>query len=976
MRLSAADRWRRVEEICQAALDRAAPERSSFVVAACEGDEELRREVEAIVGHTDRAAGFLSEPISAVAAAALREEAVSLIGRRVGSYHIQSSLGAGGMGEVYRAHDTELGREVAIKVLPPAFVADRDRLARFEREARVLAALNHPNIAAIYGVVPVDAGRALVLELVDGETLAERISAHPSGLAVGETLGIARQIAEALEAAHEKGIVHRDVKPANIKLTPTGIVKVLDFGLAKGGEESAPHASQSPTLTAGGTREGMLLGTAAYMSPEQARGQSVDQRADIWAFGCVLFEMLTGHMAFPGHTVSDHIASILEREPEWTTLPAATPPRIHRLLRRCLAKDLRRRLPDVAVARLEIDDPLDETGSTANSIRQSRTWMQITTAALLVIGLVLLAAVGLIRRDHRNDSIALDLGPPDGYRFLGLPGTVAISPDGQHVVFPVVPTDAGPSASELGIDATGLRRADGALLNIRDFTSPTARPLAGTEGGTFPFWSPDGRFVGFVSDGVLKKISVTDGSVMQLADGASGRATWSAASIILFTGSDGRLRRVADNGGATTIASELDKSRGEYSHAWPVFLPDGRRFIYVARSNEAAMSAVYLSTIDSTARTRLMGAVTSVEYASGYLLYERSGSLIAQRFDDAAAQLTGGPRLIIGSIATGGAYSSVAVSVSQNGVMVYRRGPSRSVIGGLGELTWFDRSGDKSKAITPPGYYRYASLSPDGRRVAVMFSADGRSFDVWQVDLERNVPTRFTFNGDDDFWPVAWTRDAKYVAFASRHQPGRAYDLYRRLADGASADELLYESPDPKHPTGFSPDGKILLFTRDTGPPKNADVWALPIDAPRDPFPVVSTPFNEGSAVFSPDGRWIAYVSDDTGAMQVYVEPFPPTGSRFRLSTTGGTSPMWTRGGREVVYATTEQEFMAVDVTVAGPAIRVSAPQHLFAHPHIGGNWNHFAVDSAGDQFLLTVPQKDTYGAMTVVLNWPSLLQK
>jgi len=899
-------------------------------------------------------------------------------GTRLGAYEILTLIGSGGMGEVYRARDSRLHRDVAIKVLQSEVAGDHDRLARFEREAQVLASLNHPNIAHIHGIEDSTGTPALVMELVEGPTLADRIAKGP--IPLDEALPVAKQIAEALEAAHDKGIIHRDLKPANIKVRPDGAITVLDFGLAKLAEPSGPAASGSPSLSptitapAVMTGLGVVLGTAPYMSPEQARGRPVDRRSDIWAFGCVLFEMLTGRLAFPGNTVSDHIAAILEREPAWTTLPAGTPPRIHRLLRRCLAKDVRRRLPDIAVARLEIDEPLDEAGSTAGARRQSRTLMQITMAALLAVGLILVV-VGLIRRDHRSDSIALDLGPPDGYRFLGLPGTVAISPDGRQVVFPAVPTDTGPSASELGIDATGLRRADGALLNIREFTSPTARPLTGTEGGTFPFWSPDGRFVGFVSDGVLKKISVTDGSVMQLADGASGRAAWSSASIVLFTGSDGRLRRVADNGGAATIVSELDKSRGEYAHAWPVFLPGGRRFIYLARSNELAMSAVYLSSIDSTARRRLMNAVTSVEYASGYLLYERSGSLIAQRFDDAAGEFTSDPKLIIGSIATGGAYSSVAVSASQTGVLVYRRGPSRSVIGGLGELTWFDRSSGKIKAITPPGYYRYASLSPDGRRVAVMFSADGRSFDVWQVDLERNVPTRFTFNGDDDFWPVAWTWDAKYVAFASRHQPGRAYDLYRRLADGAAADELLYESPDPKHPTGFSPDGKLLLFTRDNGASGNTDIWALPMDASRDPFPVVSTQFNEGSAVFSPDGRWIAYVSDDTGAMQVYVQPFPPTGSRFRLSTTGGTSPMWTRGGREVVYATTEQEFMAVDVTVAGPAIRVSPPRHLFAHPHIGANWNHFAVDSAGDQFLLTVPQKETYGAMTVLLNWPSLLQ-
>jgi Tol biopolymer transport system component len=349
--------------------------------------------------------------------------------------------------------------------------------------------------------------------------------------------------------------------------------------------------------------------------------------------------------------------------------------------------------------------------------------------------------------------------------------------------------------------------------------------------------------------------------------------------------------------------------------------------------------------------------------------------LIAQRFDVATGQVTGDATPILGAIASGGAYLGVGASISQNGVLVYRRGPLDSVLGGTASLTWFDRGGEELKAITSPGYYRYASLSPDGRRVAVMFAVDGQSFDVWQIDLERNVPTRFTLNSDDDFWPVVWSQDSRYLAFASRHRSGRAFDLYRRLADSVAADELLFKSAESKHPTSFSPDGAILLFTRDMGSEKGTDVWALPMNGARDPFPVVNTSFDEGSAVFSPDGRWIAYVSNDTGAMQVYVQPFPPTGSRFRLSTTNGTSPRWTRGGREVVYATTEQEFMAVEITVAGQVIQASVPRKLFAHPHVGGNWNHFAVEPTGDRFLLAVPQIETARTMTVVLNWPSLLQ-
>jgi Tol biopolymer transport system component len=984
-----ASTWARVKEVFQEALGLPASERPAWVRAACGDDRALRDEVESLLATYERAGTFGENPAGEVVSALGADIGTAVLGRgvqpgdRVGTYQIESLLGCGGMGEVYRARDSKLGRHVAIKVLPPAFTADHDRLARFDREARVLAALNHPNIAAIYGIEDLGGPQALVLELVEGETLAEKLR-HDSGLRDGskrglpirDALDIARQIAEALEAAHEKGIVHRDLKPANITITAAGMVKVLDFGLAKAGGGEASDLSKSPTITVDRTGERVLLGTAAYMSPEQARGQAVDKRTDVWAFGCVLYEVLTGTAPFAGDTVSDCIAAILERDTDWSRLPPATPTAVRRLLRRCLEKDLKRRLPEIAVARLEIDESSTDADSTGGAIRHARRTIW-AAAALLTIGLVIAGVSRLTRRDHPPETVVLDLHAPDGYRFHAIPGTVAVSPDGRQVVFPAVRSDSG----------TGSRDAERGLLNIRALSSQAARPLAGTDGGTFPCWSPDGRFIGFVSDGVLKKISVIDGSVVKLAAAAApnSRAAWSSRGVVLFTGTDGRLYRVSENGGASTALSELDTSRGEGWHGWPVFFPDGRRFIYLALSRDPSKSGVYLSSTDSPARKRLIDETTSVEYASGYILYQRAGSLIAQRLNEATAQLVGDPIPIVDGIAyeplDGGI---VAVSASQTGVMVYQRGRTGSVYGGQGALTWFDRSGREIKAITAPGYYRYASLSPDGRRVAVSLTVDGHSFDIWQIDLERNVPTRLTFNNDDDFWPVAWSRDTRYLSFWSRHHPqtGRlepawpepASGLYRRLVDGATEDELLFESSDEKGPTDYSPDGKVLLFTRMMGPGKRADIWALPLSGGRKPYPVVSTPFGEGSAVFSPDGRWIAYASNDTGAMQVYVQPFPPTGFRYRLSTTSGTSPMWTRGGREVVYATTEQEFMAVGVTVAGQTIRATAPRKLFAHPYIGGGWNSFVVDPTGERFLLAVPQKDAYGAMTVVLNWLSLL--
>jgi serine/threonine protein kinase len=731
--------WHRVKEIFQDMLDLAPDERAKRLREVCGDDRALQTEVESLLAAHARAGSFSDWPMEESLALGSGVRALASGGRvlqpgdHLGVYEIQSLVGVGGMGAVFKARDSRLDRDVAIKVLPPIFTTDPDRLVRFEREARLLAALNHPNIAAIYDIEEAADVRALVLEFVEGATLAERLK-H-SAMAIPEALPLARQIAEALEAAHEKGIVHRDLKPANVKVTPAGGIKVLDFGLAKaGGADGTRGLPGLPTSTIGGTGTGVLLGTARYMSPEQARGQPVDKRTDIWAFGCVLYEMLTGRAVFAGETAPDHIAAVLDREPDWSALPSGTPTAVRRLLRRCLEKDVKRRLPDIAVAKLEIDEPADDAIPAAESIHRWPGAIWTATTALAAVALTVVAVAGLIRRDRPSDTITLDFNAPSGSRFLAIPG-VAISPDGQQVVFPAIPAEAGKSGSELGREGPGLRHANGsraresrqALLHIRALSSPTARPLVGTDGGGSPFWSPDGRFVGFVSNGVLKKIAVIDGAVTKLADDANGRATWSSAGVVVFSGTDGRLHRVSENGGATTIVSELDESQGEEAHAWPVFLPDGRRFMYLARSStDLARSVVYLSSIDSTARTRLFGGDTSVEYASGYLLYRRTDRLVAQRFDASTAQLTGDPTPIIDGIANEPLSGGAAVSVSENGVMIYGRGQGGSVVGGLGALTWFDRSGRESHAITSPGYYRYASVSPDGRRVAVTFSADGQ----------------------------------------------------------------------------------------------------------------------------------------------------------------------------------------------------------------------------------------------------------
>jgi serine/threonine protein kinase len=559
------------------------------------------------------------------------------IGRQIGTYQILSRLGAGGMGEVYRARDSKLGRDVAIKVLPPAFTADRERLARFDREARLLASLNHPHIGAIYGVEAIDDQPALILELVEGDTLHSRI--RRARLPIAEALAIARQIAEALEAAREKGIVHRDLKPANIVITPAGTVKVLDFGLAKPGAGGAgPDLSQAPTVTVSSTHEGMVMGTAAYMSPEQARGQAVDKRADIWAFGCVLYEMLTGQLAFPGNTVYDHIAAVLEREPVWADLPATTPLSIHRLLRRCL-EESERRLPDIAVARLEIDDAAGDPGGAAEVTTRSRdrVWRSATAAAVVSLVAIGFAAWSAMRPSPMAAPITFTLPPPEGLRYLTMYGLLSLSPDGRSVAF-------------VAMDETG-RFADAetspGALYIRSLGSQEARKLSGTDGASDPFWSPDGKFVGFIAGGNLKKIAVAGGPPVTLTDHPSGRAAWSAQGVILYARDDDSsgLYRITDNGDQPTRVTELDRSRDESNHAYPIFLPDGRRFLFLGRSNDRSKSAIYLASLDSQTRTRLFDVHSQPDYAPGFLLYQRGGAVMAHPFDEKQGAVDGRRRV-------------------------------------------------------------------------------------------------------------------------------------------------------------------------------------------------------------------------------------------------------------------------------------------------------------------------------------------
>ena len=888
-------------------------------------------------------------------------------GSRLRHYEILAAIGAGGMGEVYRARDTSLGRDVAIKVLPSASTPSSDQLTRFEREARLLATLNHPNIAQIYGFEKIDTRTgsepmvlALVMELVEGPTLLDRIATGPIPLA--EALNIAKQLVRALEAAHDSGIVHRDLKPANIKVREDGTVKVLDFGLAKaiGADDTRADWSQMSTLAVTGTIAGVVLGTPRYMSPEQARGQAVDKRTDIWAFGCVLYEMITGRPVFARATMSDTIAAIIEREPDWE-LPASAG-RLRRLLRRCLEKDPKDRLRDIGDAIALVDDDGPSLDATPRPRTRERWLLLIAAASVLAFATL---AVWTLRRPAAlpAEPIHFTLPPPDGQRIApgdAASGALALSPDGRHIAFV-----AGPSA-------------DRSMVWIRSLDTLNARPLPGTEGAAQLFWSPDGRSLGFAhagggGTGKLLSIAVAGGSPHELGETGPGRAAWSSQGVIVFLAPDRRLHKIAETGGPSSPVTELDESRQEINHNWPVFLPDGRRFIFFARSRIAANNALFLASLDSPKRTHLADALSSAEYGAGYVFFQRDGTLLAQAFDETEGRVTSDAIPLIDRVMYNGNNGKVAASLSQSGSLVYRAGVSE-----LSRLTWLDAGGRATGTVGADGYYFDTSLSADGHWIAVT-RADQPSGpgDVWLIDADSGTPTRLTNDRADDNTPV-WSPDGKHIVFRSNRKG--QFDLYRRASAGAATDELLFESPDDKSPTSFSADGKLLFFNRRVSPALRGDIWAMRMDGTGKPFEVLSTPFIEGSASLSPDGRWLLYGSDDAGG-QVFVQPFPPNGNRVQLSTTGGLVPRWLADGKRIVYVTIDRRFMAVDLSITAGQIRPGPPMELFRHsirretPRLVRD---YAVDALGKRFLVAAPTEEGEGEspLHVMLNWEGELKR
>ncbi|HJU41380.1 MAG TPA: protein kinase [Vicinamibacterales bacterium] len=871
-------------------------------------------------------------------------------GTRLGPYEILSALGAGGMGEVYRAHDARLGRDVAIKVLPKPFTSDPERLARFEREARALAALSHPNIATIHGVEDSGNVPALVMELVAGPTLTEKIAeasrrSRP-GLPVSEAVRIAGLIAQALDAAHEKGIIHRDLKPANIKVTPDGAVKVLDFGLAKltSTGDSTGAAGMDPTITGAGTRDGRILGTAAYMSPEQARGHAVDKRTDLWAFGCVLYEMLTGRAAFARATVADTLAAVVERDPDWNALPQDVPVGVARVVKLCLQKDVRHRIRDVGDVQILLADaagtPVGSTAPRANM----RIWQIGIAIALIALSSAATALWMRARMPNLDESRSVIkttaiLGVGEQLDTLNSSQPLALSPDGRRLVY--------------------AARRDGAVrLYLRELSGFDAKPLQGTEGASYPFFSPDSAWVAFLADGKLKRQSIANASTVTICDfpmRARG-GTWGADGTIVIAGPDG-LSRVPSSGGTPTRLGNTIAGDASYRVTWPHFLPDGRTLLATVSQRGQGESLISVSL--QTGASQTIGRGSQPQYLpSGHLVFHaphvREGELQAVGFDVDRLAFRGEPVSVLDGVFRSENGGGAHFAVAPGGDLVFGRGGyARTVVR-------VDRYGRRTRLLDEQRGYRIPRISPDGRRLLV--AIDPRPSQLWVFDLGRRTGIQIA-----NALGSAWTPDSQRVTFAERGE------IHWRRADGGAPAERLFAREGSEGPNDWSRNGDVLLFTDSTT--NRFDIWMWPRGG--QPRALVATPAHELTARLAPDGQWLAYQSDESGREEIYVRPFPRVNEgKWLVSKSGGLSPAWSPSGRELFYLSGSTLIAVAIESGPGAALEVGTPVPLFDGPFDVGA-NNFDVSPDGTSFIMIEADPNArHTQVNVVLNWAEEIRR
>jgi Tol biopolymer transport system component len=885
-------------------------------------------------------------------------------GFRLGVYEIQSLLGAGGMGEVYRARDARLQRDVAIKVLPAAFATDPERMARFEQEARAAAALNHPNILAVHDLGQHEGAPFIVTELLDGVSLREVLHGGPLPARKAIEYGVA--IAQGLAAAHDKGIVHRDLKPDNVFVTSDGRVKILDFGLAKLTQSDGAASAMSvlpttPAMSAvPNTVAGVVLGTVGYMSPEQVRGAAADHRTDIFALGVVLYEMLAGRRAFAGDTAVDVMSAILKDDPP--DLPIAErhiPPALARIVSRCLEKNPAVRFQSARDLAFALDALTSPSGSAAMEAapalsaivtrpapRRVASMIPWAVAAFALLAAAVVAVVHFRETAPEVRSVRFEIAPP---------GTTpaemfALSPDGRSLAF-VAATDGAPQ------------------IWIRPLDAVEARPLPGTENALYPFWSPDAAYIAFFAQGKLKKIAVGGGPPVALCDSPSGRGgSWNQTGVIIYSsGPTSPILQVSANGGTPQAVTKLPAGDASGGARFPSFLPDGDHFLYLATSGGADIG-VYVGSLSGGTSVRVLADTTNAVYApsngDGYLLFRREETLMAQRFDLATLQLSGDVMPIASPVPVTAHLGFGAFSASRDGTLVFRREPTRNR-----ELVWLDREGKRLSVATKPLqlYGSPIALSPDQKRVAYSVASGDRLAELWVHDLSRDVASRFTFASGIARDPV-WSADGSVLYFGFMPTGAAAFEIHRKALAGNGQDERLIQSGVNGTPTGVSRDGQLLLFNQ-TGSQTDADIWVLPLTGERKPVPYLQTPFGEGDAVFAPIAgptRWVAYSSNESGRFEVYLQQFPASGAKYQVSTAGGAGPVWRADARELYYVENDTMY-AVPITI-GSSVDIGTPKMLARNP----NASALAAAEDGTRFLAAVPAGASDGAqpITAVLNW------